>query len=217
MKQILGLSFACCFSGSAYGPASAAPAAHSPKTRAHGWRTPTDEGSAVSRPSGLASLITVETGAINLRREFGLVEMSYPLSRKSRTPKSPRMMSPARAGFPADLLTPGHLAPHHRRRATATPNRNATNSEPSGASRAMLLKMLNGIPGFRPASIASPTRWTVPFTASETSAMVDFGSGTGSKPSWAKGASGMSSLTMYSPSQQATNQSKRELLRHGHL
>jgi len=83
-----------------------------------------------------------------------------------------------------------------RRRATATPNRNATNSEPRGASRAMLLKMLNGIPGFRPASIASPTRWTVPFTASETSAMVDFGSGTGSKPSWANGASGMSSLTI---------------------
>jgi hypothetical protein len=26
--------------------------------------------------------------------------------------------------------------------------------------------------------------------------MVDFGSGTGSKPSWAKGASGMSSLTI---------------------
>jgi hypothetical protein len=38
----------------------------------------------------------------------------------------------------------------------------------------MLLKMLNGIPGFRPASIASLTRWTVPFTASETSAMVGF-------------------------------------------
>ena len=51
---------------------------------------------------------------------------------------------------------------HHRRRATATPNRNATNSEPRGASRAMLLKMLDGIPGFRPASIAPLTRWTVP-------------------------------------------------------
>src|SRR5450759_1128767 len=72
---------------------------------------------------------------------------------------------------------------HHRRRATATPNRNAINSEPRGASRAILLKMLNGIPGFRPASIAPLTRLTVPFTASETSAMVDFGSGTGSKPS----------------------------------
>ena len=54
----------------------------------------------------------------------------------------------------------------------------------------------NGIPGFRPASIAPLTRWTVPFTASETSAMVDFGSGTASKPSWAKGAGGMSSLTI---------------------
>jgi hypothetical protein len=72
---------------------------------------------------------------------------------------------------------------HYRRRATATPNRNAINSEPRGASRAILLKMLNGIPGFRPASIAPLTRLTVPFTASETSAMVDFGSGTGSKPS----------------------------------
>jgi hypothetical protein len=41
-------------------------------------------------------------------------------------------------------------ANHHRRRATATPNRNATNSEPSGASRAILLKMLNGILAFDP-------------------------------------------------------------------
>jgi hypothetical protein len=57
----------------------------------------------------------------------------------------------------------------------ATPNRKATNSEARGASRAMLLKMLSGIPGLRPASIAPATRWTVPFTASETSAMGDFG------------------------------------------
>jgi hypothetical protein len=54
----------------------------------------------------------------------------------------------------------------YRRRATAIPNGNATNSEPRGASRAMLLKMLNGMPGFRPLSIALPIRWTVPFTAS---------------------------------------------------
>ena len=47
----------------------------------------------------------------------------------------------------------------HRRRAMATPSRNATNSEPRGASRAMLLKMLNGMQGFRPASIA-PLRHT---------------------------------------------------------
>jgi hypothetical protein len=66
---------------------------------------------------------------------------------------------------------------HHRRRATAIPSRNATNSEPRGASRAMLLKMLNGMPGFRPASIAPLTRWTVPFTAS--AAIEDFASGTG--------------------------------------
>src|SRR5271166_3115926 len=31
----------------------------------------------------------------------------------------------------------------HRRRATATPSRNATKSEPRGASRAILLKMLS--------------------------------------------------------------------------
>jgi hypothetical protein len=45
---------------------------------------------------------------------------------------------------------PGRLKGHnrHRRRATATPNRNAINSEPRGASRTILLKMLNGIPGF---------------------------------------------------------------------
>jgi hypothetical protein len=71
----------------------------------------------------------------------------------------------------------------YRRRATAIPNKNATSSEPRGASRAMLLKMLNGMPGFRPSSIAAPIRCAVPFTASETSATVDFGSGAGSKPS----------------------------------
>jgi hypothetical protein len=81
------------------------------------------------------------------------------------------------AAFPANVFTVSAPSNHHRRQATATPNKNATNSEPSGASRAMLLK---GIPGFRPDSIASPTRWTVSFTASETSAMVDLGSGTGS-------------------------------------
>ncbi len=69
---------------------------------------------------------------------------------------------------------------NHRRRATAMPKRKATNSEPSGASRAMLLKTLNGIPGLRPASIVSLILFTVPITASETSAIVDFGSGAGS-------------------------------------
>jgi len=103
---------------------------------------------------------------------------------------------------------PDLVRAHQRRRATATPNRNATNSEPSGASRATLLKILNGIPGFRPASIAPLTLWTVPFTASETSAMVDFGSGMGPNPSWAKGASGMLSLTIESPNQQTANKSK---------
>jgi hypothetical protein len=69
------------------------------------------------------------------------------------------------------------------RRATATPNKKAMRSEPRGASRAMLLKMLNGIPGLRPASIAPLTRRAVPFAASETSAIVDLGSATGSRPS----------------------------------
>jgi hypothetical protein len=43
----------------------------------------------------------------------------------------------------------------HRRRVTAAPNRKATSSEVSGASRVTLLKMLNGIPGLRPRSMAS--------------------------------------------------------------
>ena len=47
-----------------------------------------------------------------------------------------------------------NAAAPYRRRATATPNRNATSSEPSGASRAMLLRMLRGMPGFRPVSMA---------------------------------------------------------------
>jgi hypothetical protein len=71
----------------------------------------------------------------------------------------------------------------YRRRATAIPNKNATSSDPRGASRAMLLRMLNGMPGFLPASMASPIRWAVPLTAPETSSIVDFGCGAGSRPS----------------------------------
>ena len=44
----------------------------------------------------------------------------------------------------------GIASSFYRRRATAAPNRNATNSEPRGASRAMLLKMLNGMPRLQP-------------------------------------------------------------------
>ena len=87
----------------------------------------------------------------------------------------------------------------YQRRATATPNRNAARSEPSGASRAMLLKMLKGMPGFFPASMAPPILLAVPLTASDTSATVDFGSGAGSRPSWTKGGGSLliilSSLT----------------------
>jgi hypothetical protein len=43
--------------------------------------------------------------------------------------------------------------------------------------------MLNGIPGFRPAAIALLRRWIADFRASQISATLDFGSGTGSKPS----------------------------------
>src|SRR5450759_1438631 len=93
--------------------------------------------------------------------------------------------SPDSTSLASRIEFPTMTAPsnHHRRRATATPNRNAINSDPRGASRAILLKMLNGMPGFRPASIASLTRLAVPLTASEISAMPDFGSGAGSKPS----------------------------------
>jgi hypothetical protein len=60
-------------------------------------------------------------------------------------------MKPGRDKPPGEPLL---LAPaRYRRRATATPNKNAANSEPRGASRAMLLKMLNGILGFRPLSM----------------------------------------------------------------
>ena len=40
----------------------------------------------------------------------------------------------------------------------------------------MLLRMLSGLPGFLPASIASPTRWTASLKASPTSARADLGS-----------------------------------------
>jgi hypothetical protein len=52
------------------------------------------------------------------------------------------------------------------------------------------------MPGFLPASMAPLIRWAVPLTASDTSAMVDFGSGAGSRPSWIKG--GDSSLIILS-------------------
>jgi hypothetical protein len=69
------------------------------------------------------------------------------------------------AGAPVCRAAPAR----HRRRATATPNKNATNNEPRGASRAMLLKMLRGMPGFRPSSLAPPIRWTVPGLETTTS------------------------------------------------
>jgi hypothetical protein len=43
--------------------------------------------------------------------------------------------------------------------------------------------MLNGLPGFRPASIAPLTRLIASFSASEISAKADFGAGAGSRPS----------------------------------
>jgi hypothetical protein len=64
----------------------------------------------------------------------------------------------------------------HRRRATATPSRKAISSDPSGASRAMLLMTLRGMPGFLPVSMASLTVCAADFTAPETSATVDLGS-----------------------------------------
>jgi hypothetical protein len=58
----------------------------------------------------------------------------------------------------------------------------------------MLLKMLNGMPGFRPVSIASPIRWAVSFTASDTFSMAGFGSGAA-----LNGGGGVSSLMAESP------------------
>jgi hypothetical protein len=69
------------------------------------------------------------------------------------------------------------------RRATAIPNRNAINSDPRGASRATLLRMLSGIPGFLAASIAFLIVRIASFTASDSSAVEDFGSMVGSRPS----------------------------------
>jgi transposase len=86
----------------------------------------------------------------------------------------------SRSVYPETVSAPQTIIGGGRRQ-LPTGTRPTANQEALPA--AMLLKMLNGIPGFRPASIAPLTRWTVPFTASETSAMVDFDSGTGSKPS----------------------------------
>lgn len=88
--KILGLSLALLLFGAAYGPALAAPVARSPKTRARGCRTPTDEGDAANQPSGSTSLIVGEIGAICVR---SLVEPLYPRSRISRTAKKPGMTS----------------------------------------------------------------------------------------------------------------------------
>jgi hypothetical protein len=60
----------------------------------------------------------------------------------------------------------------------------------------MLLKMLKRHPWLSTRFYRAANPVDRPFTASETSAKVDFGSGTGSKPSWAKGARGMSPLTI---------------------
>jgi hypothetical protein len=75
--------------------------------------------------------------------------------------------------LPKLLSATGHGNPQQERDQQRTKRRFARD----------VTQMLNGIPGFRPASIAPITRLTVLFTASETSAMVDFDSGTGSRPS----------------------------------
>ena len=49
------------------------------------------------------------------------------------------------------------------------------------------------MPGFRPFSIASPTRLAAPLTASDIYSIVDFDAGTGSRPSYTNGGGGMSS------------------------
>jgi hypothetical protein len=83
----------------------------------------------------------------------------------------------------------------HRRRATATPSRKAISSDPSGASRAIFLSTLRGMPGFLPVSMASLTVCAADFTAPETSATVDLGSDAGSGLSLVEGeGAGMSSL-----------------------
>ncbi len=114
--------------------------------------------------------------------------------------RTPSRMPPIRSDHDLALaVRAADSGSAYQRRATATPNRNAARSEPSGASRAMLLKMLKGMPGFFPASMAPPILLAVPLTASDTSATVDFGSGAGSRPSWTKGGGSMliilSSLT----------------------
>jgi hypothetical protein len=79
----------------------------------------------------------------------------------------------------------------------------------------MLLKMLNGMPGFRPASIAPLTRWTVPFTAS--AAIEDFASGTGIR-AFVGGRGQRDVITHDLISTQTSSQPiKRELFRYGHL
>jgi hypothetical protein len=67
------------------------------------------------------------------------------------------------------VLVSAYLA---RRRATAMPNRNATNRLASGASRVMALMVESGLPGWRDVAMATLNRSTAARRASETSVMV---------------------------------------------
>ena len=64
------------------------------------------------------------------------------------------------------LLRMRHELIYRDLRPTAIPIMNAIASEPSGASRAMLLSTLSGMPGCRPASIAAFARDAADFSAS---------------------------------------------------
>src|SRR3954453_23248448 len=92
------------------------------------------------------------------------------------------------------------------------PSKKATKSDPSGASRATLLRMLSGIPGFRPVSIALLTRPAAPFTASDKSSILDLGSGAGSRPSYTNGWGGMSSAMANSGSIAANRSDRNSFL-----
>ncbi len=84
-----------------------------------------------------------------------------PLNAHRGTGMRPRITHPfmKTVSFKARHSVRCAIRSRHRRRATRTPSRNAINNEPSGASRAILLRILNGIPGFRPWIKAIVNQW----------------------------------------------------------
>jgi hypothetical protein len=104
-----------------------------------------------------------------LREETGCTDAgSVPL----QTIVSESLTNRSIDGWMGSSCVGAFTAPIYRRRATAMPNKNATNKLASGASRVMALMVESGLPGCRAVTMARLSRSTAVCSAAESSVIV---------------------------------------------